>query len=427
MDFSNMKGLRRHYGADIASRTKLTYAEHASQSGICSICTKCGNCEIALKAKTGRTLFPEPFGIGQFGAEKRVPNLEDVQILPELFGEGIIFKTVKTETKIGGFNVALPITMAAMGSTKVAHVLGMQLAAGAAKAGIPMAVGENVMTTYGEAGLKERVKPYLDNYEKLGALLVQGNVEERKIGIFEKGLEMGAHGIEIKLGQGAKMCLGGEIRFKDKKDAEKYKKLGYMIIQRDDGTFERHCSPGSITEDGLKEMLVKYSEFKVPIWIKVGIGNGIDRLIGICQRIKKEQRVPLEAIVIDGHGGGTGMSPWLIMNECSIASVSLLPIIEKVDFDIILAGGIVDGMNAAKAMMMGADGVSIGRAFLIAATIAGEKGIENYVKALKEEMQMVCATQKVDNVEKLKNRKENLIALSHEAATMFDIKEKLKV
>jgi hypothetical protein len=50
----------------------------------------------------------------------------------------------------------------------------------------------------------------------------------------------------------------------------------------------------------------------------------------------------------------------------------------------------------------------------------------NFVKALKEEIQMVCATQRVKDIKKLKNKRENLIALSREASVLFDLKQKIK-
>ncbi len=321
--FCSLLGLRRHYNADIVTKTKLTQPEHASPSGMCSVCLKCGLCEIGKKAKTGRTLFPEPFGTAQFGAEKRLPSLNDIQILPQIIGKQVIFKKVETSANIGGFKSELPLVVAAMGSTIVAHKHGEALAKGAAKAGIPMVVGENVLATYGDEGLKSRMKPYLDNFSNRGGLVVQANVEDQRIGVPEKAVEFGAHAIELKMGQGAKMGLGGEIEILDK-DIEKYRQIGYTIVDRPGPTAERHSSPGTITEKSLRETLLKYKNLGIPIWIKIAAGRGIVEFIEFCQRIKKKHRVPLECITVDGHGGGTGMSPWLVMNEVGVPSASIL-------------------------------------------------------------------------------------------------------
>ena len=70
-------------------------------------------------------------------------------------------------------------------------------------------------------------------------------------------------------------------------------------------------------------------------------------------------------------------------------------------------------------MMLGADGVAMGRPFLIAAK--QEKGIENFCKALSEELRMTAVTQKVDSVSKIVGKKKALFALSREARDMFGI------
>lgn len=421
------KPLRRHENADVTTKTKLTFEEHASQGGICSICIMDGACEIGLKAKTGRTVFPEPFGVAQFGAEKRLPNIEDIQILPELYGESIVFKNVSTETKRGSFKFSLPVSIAAMGSTKVAHTRGTALAEGAAKAGIGVVIGENVLATYGKAGLKERIQPFLDNYKKRGAIIVQGNQEDIKQGVFEKALELGAHAIEVKIGQGAKQGLGGEVKFEGEEQAEKYKKLGYIVIKNKDGSYQRHVQPGSLSDEQLKKNILKYSEHGLPIWVKTGMGTGILRLISTLQNLKKEQGIKIECLTIDGFGGGTGMSPWLIMNEMSVPSATIFSMLEeKPDFDVLLAGGYSNGMQIGKAMMLGANGVAMSRAFLIAANVAKAEGVMNFCEAVKEELQMLCATLKVNSVDKLMGKKQNLYPLTADAAHMFGLERSFK-
>lgn len=419
--YSNEKGLRRHINADISTDTKLRIAEHATQSGICSVCTMCGECEIGKKAKMGHTLFPEPFS-EQFGGEKRLPNIGDLQIIPELYGEEIRFETVKTETKFGGFKASLPIAVAAMGSTKVAHTRGTDLAIGAAKSGIPMVIGENMLATHGKKGMKERIEPYLDNYKKIGAVIQQGNCVDIKNKTFEIACELGCHGIEVKFGQGAKQGLGGEIKFESKQDAEKYKKMGYYIVKNPDNTYQRHAPPGSLTEKELRTTLIKYSELDLPIWIKIGMGRGIIKLINSISKINKEQKTNVKALTIDGYGGGTGMSPWLVMNEMNIPSAAVMQNIKKkIGFDIILAGGYTDGFDIAKGMMLGANGISIGRAFLIATNTNKEQGVINYVNALKTELQMVSGVLRKKTVEGVVGKRQNLISLDENSRKMFGI------
>lgn len=425
-----IKGLRRHTNWDIATRTKLCYPEHSSQSGLCSVCNMDAICEVGFKARTGKILYPEPFGAAQFAAEKRLPNLEDIQILPELFGKSVHFERVKTECKLGSFKSSLPICIPGLGSTRVACIKADGLSEGAAKAGIVRSIGENIFVTYGKDHLKHMIKSFLDSYHGKGAVIVQANANEQKLNLPEIAVELGAQGIELKFGQGAKQGLGGEIKFQGEEPANKYKKLGYDIIRDCDHRFERHAEPGSLTENILRQALIKYSDLKVPIWLKIGVGSGIFKFLELCQKIKKKNKVRLEAVVIDGHGGSTGMSPWLIMNETSVPSISALAEnVGKYKFDVIVTGGFADGMHVAKALMMGADGVGMARCFNIAVAAIKEdpvKGMTNFVDAIKEELQMTCATQRVDDINELREKRNNLIALSCPAAEMFNLKQKLE-
>jgi glutamate synthase domain-containing protein 2 len=426
--YSFERGLRRHYNADIVTRTRLSFGQHASPSGICSICIMCGNCEIGKQAKTAQPHFPEPFG-NQFGAEKVLPNIEDIQIMPELYGGNILFDKVKTECKIGGFKVKMPLSSAAMGSTKVAHDKGAELAKGCARAGIPMAIGENVVITHGKKGLKERMQPYLDSYKKYGALVVQANVHDMKMGVYELAKSYGAHALEIKLGQGAKQGLGGEITFSGKKAAEKYRKYDYHIVDNKDGTFQRHAMPGSLSDQEFKDTVIKYSKLDLPMWVKISIGKGLTKFLHTVDDLNNEIGNVVKCVTIDGFGGGTGMSPWLVMNEHSLPSGAIFSTLGfKPNFDIMLAGGYASGADIAKGLMLGAKGISIGRPLLIAVGTKNEKqkslgakGIVNYVSAIRKELQMACATQKVNDICGLVGKKDTLFALSEEAATMFGV------
>jgi len=425
--------MRRHQNADSITGTKLTYPEHVSQCGICSMCAMDLLCEIGKRAKTGDTLFPQPFGF-QFGAEKTLPNLEDIQIIPELYGKEVQFPTVKTEMTLGGFKVKIPVSVAAMGSTKAAATKAVALSRGAALAGIPLVIGENMIQTHGKEGVAERVNAYLENYKAHGAIIVQGNGVDIKNKIFEVGKELGAHGLEIKLGQGAKQGLGGEIKFTGDADAEKYRKLGYHVVKNFDGSYQRHTPPGSLVNEDLRDLMIKYAEYGIPIWAKISVGKGILKLIEFIDKVKKEQGIPFECLTIDGFGGGTGMSPWLIMNETTIPSGSVFAGLEKKpNFDIILAGGYNNGMDIGKGIMMGAKGVAMGRPFLIAAGalkdrdgVEADKGVANFVNAIRTEVQMVCATQRVNDISKLIGRRENLYPLSEEAAVVFGLSRKIK-
>jgi imidazole glycerol phosphate synthase subunit HisF len=420
-EFSGLEGARFHKNACIITGTKLFAAEHSATSGLCANCIMCGLCEVGKKAKTGRTLFPGPFGNTQFGAEKRLTSMEDLQIMPELYGTGMFFTKTTAETTLGGFRCSVPLAIAGMGSTKVASDLNDELTIGAAKAGITRVIGENYFITFGVEKLKHTIDIFKQNQKKgYGAIIIQINANEHKLGLPALAAKLGAHGIEFKLGQGAKQGLGGEIQFEGEDLAKKYLEAGYEVIKKADGTYERHAFPGSMSDNSLRETLVEYAKLNIPIWVKVGMGIGIVKLIESLEKIKQEDNVPIKCLTVDGFGGGTGMSPWLVMNEMNMPSGALFTVLKKKpSFDILLAGGLSTGFDIAKAMMLGADGASMGRPFLIAAK--QPDGIENFCKALGEELRMVAVTQKLDSAAKIVGKRKSLFALSKEAKNMFGI------
>ncbi len=429
MDYNDKEPIRKHKNNDIVTQTSLVNPEHVSPSGLCSICTKEGNCEVGKRAKTGETLFPQPFGTAQFGGEKKLPSIEDLQILPELYGPNMDFEKVKTSIKIGSFKVSSPIAIASMGSTKVAHKHGEALAEGAARAGIPMGIGENVWATYGKEVLKERMEPYLEHYDGEGALVVQLNENERKQGLADEVCGLGAQALEIKLGQGAKQGLGGEIKFESQKDADKYREWGYKVKKNADGTYQRHAQPGSLSNEEFEDIVLEMAEYDKPIWIKTGMGKGITKLMKKMNQINREHGDIIEALTIDGYGGGTGMSPWLVMNEMNIHSGAVFNALDfEPSFDILTAGGFNSGPDIAKGMMLGARGAAMGRSFLIAANTLkdgesmGADGVVNYVEALEKELQMIAATVKKQKVKEIQGMKNNLASLNKEAEETFGVK-----
>ncbi len=431
-------GLRRHVNADLTTGTHLTYPDHVSPSGMCSLCTRDGVCEIGKKSHFGRALYPEPFGTGQFGAEKMTATLADLQIVPHLYGNSINFREVKTEAKIGKLHLKVPVVVAAMGSTRVAHEKGKDLAVGAAKAGIGLVVGENIIATYGKECYKDRIKPFFNHWDgKHGGVILQANPVDVRLGALEVGIEQGAQVFELKLGQGAKQNLGGEIKFNSKADAEKYRKLGYHIERNPDGTYQRHSPPGGLDEDDLKKSLLELKDTRLPIWIKIAVGSNLMKFLNFLEKMVKKEKVPIENVTIDGHGGGTGMSPWLIMNETCLPSAAIFSALKKkMSYNIMLAGGIHDGVTMAKAMMLGADGVAMGRPFLICSNVAlhpdtirekmrisGSQAIANFVTAIKEELQLTAATQRIRDINDFSKKRSNLFALSAEAAKMFGVND----
>jgi len=147
------------------------------------------------------------------------------------------------------------------------------MAIGSALAGICIVIGENVCGMDPQAEFKNgkvvkspelerRIKTYLDWYDGNGAIIVQQNVEDGRLGVPDLALKYGAHAIELKWGQGAK-DIGGEVKLPSVERALELKSKGYIVhpdptdpavvAAFKQGTFkefERHSRLGMVEEEG---------------------------------------------------------------------------------------------------------------------------------------------------------------------------------
>lgn len=138
--------------------------------------------------------------------------------------------------------------------------------------------------------------------------------------------------IELKWGQGAK-CIGGEIKVKSLERALELKKRGYVVLpdptQKDVQEafkrgaireFERHSRLGFVEKESfLKEIeRLRRLGFK-RITLKTGAYSAVE--LAMALRFGAEAK--LDLITIDGAPGGTGMSPWPMMNEWGIPTFYL--------------------------------------------------------------------------------------------------------
>ena len=170
--------------------------------------------------------------------------------------------------------------------------------------------------------------------------------------------------IEIKIGQSAKPGVGGHLPGQ-KVTAEVAKVRGFP-----EGV--DILSPAHFDDvrnrDDLKEKVAWLREKSAgkPIGIKLAAGN-----------IEADLEVALYAepdfITLDGRGGGTGSAPKFVKDASSVPTVFALHRARKF-FDergvkgvsLLITGGLRVSSDFAKALAMGADGVAIGTAAMIA-------------------------------------------------------------
>jgi glutamate synthase domain-containing protein 2 len=182
--------------------------------------------------------------------------------------------------------------------------------------------------------LKRRVKLYQDYQQNgYGAIIVQANIEDTRLRVQEYAIEkLGVDCVELKWGQGAK-DIGGEVKIRDFNKARMLHERGYIVLpdptdpvvikafeHRAFKEFERHSRVGMVTEESfgsrveqLREAGAKY------IFLKTGAYRPADLALALAFASKFR----LDLLTVDGAGGGTGMSPWHMMNEWGVPPVEL--------------------------------------------------------------------------------------------------------
>nr|MBN2277344.1 FMN-binding glutamate synthase family protein [candidate division Zixibacteria bacterium] len=330
-------------------------------SGMCVTCVDgcIGMCEIGKSAYRGHeVIYPQPFGVITTAGEKNYPvDYSHFNIMGTAVGaHGIeedsdkaIFPNVKLEVMIGhdkGVKFRLPWIIPGIGSTDVAKNNWEGLAIGSALAGTGLTIGENVVGMDPESkfngngrvidtvDLKRRVKLYQDHQrDGYGATIVQANIEDTRLGTQEYAIEkLGVHCVELKWGQGAKN-IGGEVKIKDLKKAQLLYQRGYVVLPNptnpeviqafENGAFkefERHSRVGMVTEESFAQ---RVGELRAAGAKYVFLKTGAYRPSDLARAIKFASKYNIDLLTVDGAGGGTGMSPWRMMNEWGIPPVEL--------------------------------------------------------------------------------------------------------
>jgi glutamate synthase domain-containing protein 2 len=142
--------------------------------------------------------------------------------------------------------------------------------------------------------------------------------------------------------------------------------------------------PDFIGPDDLQlkiEEVREATDWKVPVYVKMGASRVEDD-------VKLAVKAGADVLVIDGMEGATGASPDVLLDHTGIPTLSAL--CEAVrsledmkalgEVQLVISGGIRNGVEAAKALALGADAVSIGTAALIALNCNAPLYVEDYEK-----------------------------------------------
>ena len=418
-----------------ANEATQTTNRSKSVTPMSGICTRCldgctGNCEVFKATFRGRELiYPGPFGEVTAGGDKDYPvdyshlNIQGYALGARGLPEGVvgdpdsaIFPAVDTETEYGWdikVKMKLPVFTGALGSTEIARKNWEHFAVGAAIGGVTMVCGENVcgidprleLDSNGKVAsspdMDRRIEIYNRYHQGYGEILVQMNVEDTRLGVAEYvHKKHGLNTIELKWGQGAK-CIGGEIKVNSLERALELQKRGYIItpdpsnpvtqLAFKDGAlkeFERHSRLGFVDEEDFYTEVQRLRDLGFQ---RITLKTGAYGLRELAMAIKWSSKAKIDLLTIDGAPGGTGMSPWRMMEEWGMPSLYLHAAAyefcqmltdngERVP-DIAFAGAFTSEDGIFKVLALGAPfakAVCMGRALMIPGMVG--KNIEQWLR-----------------------------------------------
>ncbi len=345
------------------NRSPATFTRNRVQpapgSGLCVTCLDgCpGPCEVGRSALRGREiLYPQPFSKVTAGSEKDYPvDFSHFNIQGTCVGavgipadsDQATFPAVDVSTEVGAkekIKLKVPYFTGALGSTDIARIHWESMATAAALSGTLVVVGENVCGMDPNAEFKNghvvrspemerRVKTFQRWYDGYGGIVVQYNVEDGRLGVPEYVVDkLGVQIIEPKWGQGAK-DIGGEVKLPSLERAQQLKSRGYIVLpdpedpviqeafkQGDFKEFERHSRLGMVDEEGFHKEVERLRRIGAK---HVSLKTGAYRPVDLARAVKYASDAEIDLLTVDGAGGGTGMSPWRMMNEWGIPTVYL--------------------------------------------------------------------------------------------------------
>ncbi len=327
--------------------------------------------DIQIKARLGR------YRITGFSLHKRIPRLDDLTFLPATMTrlplEGYREKC-ETKTILGAYHgcthpveLEIPIYFTSMSFGALSWNAKAALGRAATRLG--------TCTCTGEGGM-------LPEERQESARLVYQMTPSRYMLDLEHIRQ--ADAIEMVVGQGAKPGTGGVLL--GAKVADRVAEMRTLPKGIDQRSAVRH--PDFL---GADDMQVKLEELRiatdnrVPIFVKMGATR-------VKEDVKIAAKTGADVIVVDGMEGATGASPEILLDHTGVPTIAAVAsareALEEMGLyghvNLVVSGGIRNGVDAAKALALGADAVAIGTAALIALNCNAPLFVDDY-KALGTE------------------------------------------
>lgn len=298
------------------------------------------------------------YEIRGLGAKRKVPHFDDLVFLAgsitryplEGYREKCTTKTVLgTRYAKKPIELEIPITIAGMSFGSLSAHVKEALGRAATECGTSTTTGDGGMTPEERQSSKTLV------YQCLPSRYGFNPDDVRK-----------ANAIEVVVGQGAKPGGGGMLLGqKVNKRVAGMRTLPEGVDQRSACRHPDWTGPDDLTIK-IKE-LREITDWEVPIYVKVGATRTF-------HDVKLCVHAGADVVVVDGMQGGTAATQTVFIEHIGIPTLAavrqavdaLEDMNMKGKVQLIVSGGIRTGADAAKALAMGADAVSIGQGILFA-------------------------------------------------------------
>ncbi|MEV7671955.1 glutamate synthase-related protein [Streptomyces sp. NPDC088752] len=331
---------------------------------------------------------------------ERLEKLIDLAREPE-------FTDVDLTTRTGGFTALLPLYLSAFGSTRAGSGdLAVHASRQAARLGIPMVIGENMIPVHGyrragdatRSALLARVEAYLDAApDGAGGIVVQQSTEDADSEVWnllysDPGtrplLETGRLAFELKTGQGAKPGLGG-MTVVDRAEAEQLARRFTVreAFGPEDGRRLRCATPGTFTDEILRQQLrfMRNNFPRARTWVKFHPGRDI------AHAARTAWEAGADAVTVDGAEGGTGWAPGVFLDQVGLPLGECLRRIGPPAGCLLASGGMWEGGRVLRALALGATAAGLGRAALVAVDEDPEHGLERLVESIALELRLLVS------------------------------------